>query len=125
MKVRPAGIDTADPVPYTGRNGDGYDPRRRVTAIDVGGNGGPATGRGHPFYERLNQILNAAGFDAFVEKLCAPFYARMGRPSLAHDEGLYPELSTVPAVLRHDNLSAADARRQLASAAPLHLDDME
>ena len=40
-------------------------------------------GGGHPFYERLNQILNAAGFDAFVEQLCAPFYARMGRPSLA------------------------------------------
>ena len=39
-------------------------------------------GGGHPFYERLNQILNAAGFDAFVEQLCAPFYARMGRPSL-------------------------------------------
>ena len=30
-------------------------------------------GGGHPFYERLNQILGAAGFDAFVEKLCAPF----------------------------------------------------
>ena len=40
-------------------------------------------GGGHPFYERLNQILNAAGFDAFVEQLCAPFSARMGRPSLA------------------------------------------
>ena len=40
-------------------------------------------GGGHPLYERLNQILNAAGFDAFVEQLCAPFYARMGRPSLA------------------------------------------
>ena len=40
-------------------------------------------GGGHPFYERLNQILNAAGFDAFVEQLRAPFYARMGRPSLA------------------------------------------
>ena len=38
---------------------------------------------GHPFYERLNQILEAAGFDAYVEGLCAPFYARMGRPSLA------------------------------------------
>ena len=36
-------------------------------------------GGGHPFYECLNQILNAAGFDAFVEKLCASFYARMGR----------------------------------------------
>ena len=38
---------------------------------------------GHPFYERLNRILEAAGFDAFVEGLCAPFYAVMGRPSLA------------------------------------------
>ena len=40
-------------------------------------------GGGHPFYERLNEILGGAGFDAFVEKLCAPFYAWMGRPSLA------------------------------------------
>ncbi len=38
---------------------------------------------GHPFYERLNRILEAAGFDAFVEGLCAPFYAMMGRPSPA------------------------------------------
>ena len=38
-------------------------------------------GGGHPFYERLNQILNAAGFDTFVEELCAPFHARMGRAS--------------------------------------------
>jgi transposase len=38
----------------------------------------------HPFYERLNRILDKAGFDAHVEKLCAPFYAAtMGRPSLA------------------------------------------
>jgi transposase len=37
----------------------------------------------HPFYERLNGILDAAGFDAHVEALCAPFYATHGRPSLA------------------------------------------
>ena len=38
----------------------------------------------HPFYARLNQILDQAGFDRHVEGLCAPFYAaRMGRPSLA------------------------------------------
>jgi transposase len=38
----------------------------------------------HPFYERINPILDKAGFDGQVEKLCAPFYAeRMGRPSLA------------------------------------------
>ena len=38
---------------------------------------------GHPFYERLNRILESQGFDAFVEKLCAKFYAKeVGRPSL-------------------------------------------
>jgi transposase len=37
----------------------------------------------HPFYEQMNRILEQAGFDAHVEKLCEPFYAeRMGRPSL-------------------------------------------
>ena len=39
---------------------------------------------GHPFYRRLNEILDAAGFDRFVEEQCRPFYAPvMGRPSLA------------------------------------------
>ena len=38
----------------------------------------------HPFYHRLNRILADAGFDAFVEAACAPFYAPvLGRPSLA------------------------------------------
>ncbi len=38
---------------------------------------------GHPFYARLNGVLAGAGFDAFVEEQCAPFYAPvMGRPSL-------------------------------------------
>jgi len=38
---------------------------------------------GHPFYEKLNQILDAHGFDDFVEDLCAPFYAdNVGRPSI-------------------------------------------
>ena len=38
---------------------------------------------GHPFYERLNGILDAGGFDEFAESACAVFYAeRMGRPSL-------------------------------------------
>jgi transposase len=38
----------------------------------------------HPFYERLNQVLEERGFDDFVERCCAGFYAeRMGRPSLA------------------------------------------
>jgi transposase len=42
----------------------------------------PATG-GHPFYQRLNQVLDTHGFDDFVEGQCAPFYAATrGRPSL-------------------------------------------
>lgn len=38
---------------------------------------------GHPFYTRLNAILNTEGFDRFVEDQCRRFYApTMGRPSL-------------------------------------------
>jgi transposase len=38
---------------------------------------------GHPFYTRLNAILDAAGFDRFVEAQCQAFYAPVrGRPSL-------------------------------------------
>src|SRR5467141_575283 len=38
---------------------------------------------GHPFYARLNTILDEAGFDRFVEEQCQSFYAPvMGRPSL-------------------------------------------
>jgi transposase len=40
-------------------------------------------GPGNPFYERLNGVLDEAGFDAFVEKRCERFYAgSVGRPSL-------------------------------------------
>jgi hypothetical protein len=39
--------------------------------------------RGHPFYQRLNQVLDQHGFDDFVEARCAGFYADgVGRPSL-------------------------------------------
>ena len=41
-------------------------------------------GGGHPFYVALERVLTAEGFDAYVEAVCAPFYAaRLGRPSLA------------------------------------------
>ena len=41
------------------------------------------TSDGHPYFERLNRVLADSGFDAFVEELCAAFYAdRLGRPSL-------------------------------------------
>ena len=57
---------------------DGSQQSMWVSAADL------PRGGGHPFYERLNRILEAAGFDAFVEGLCAQFYAaKMGRPSLA------------------------------------------
>ena len=33
----------------------------------------------HPFYEQINRILDAKGFDGFVEGLCGKFYAaKMG-----------------------------------------------
>lgn len=38
---------------------------------------------GHPFYTKLNTILDEAGFDRFAEAECQQFYAAvMGRPSL-------------------------------------------
>ena len=38
---------------------------------------------GHVFYDRLQRLLAEAGFDAFVEETCKPYYApRMGAPSL-------------------------------------------
>ena len=30
---------------------------------------------GHPFYAALNRLLAENGFDALVEKRCAPYYA--------------------------------------------------
>src|SRR5665647_1552826 len=42
-----------------------------------------ATGPGHPFYTKLNEVLAGAGFDEWVEKLCAPYYKEGGRPSIA------------------------------------------
>jgi transposase len=40
------------------------------------------TGPGHPFYAKLNQVLASEGFDDFVEKLCAPYYKKGGRPGI-------------------------------------------
>ena len=42
-----------------------------------------ASAPGHPFYQRLNELLEGEYFDEFVEKRCAKFYAaKYGRPSL-------------------------------------------
>src|SRR5277367_2812921 len=49
---------------------------------------------GHPFYSRLNEVLDKAGFDQFCEETCVGFYhATLGRPSLA--PGMYFRIMTV------------------------------
>src|SRR6516165_10832942 len=41
-----------------------------------------ASAPAHPFYQRLNELLEGEGFDEFVESRCAKFYAaKQGRPS--------------------------------------------
>jgi transposase len=47
-----------------------------------------ASAPGHPFYQRLNELLEAERFDEFVETRCGKFYAaKYGRPSLT--PGIY------------------------------------
>jgi transposase len=42
-----------------------------------------ASAPGHPFYDRLSELLDAEGLDSFVEAVSAKFYAeKFGRPSL-------------------------------------------
>jgi hypothetical protein len=56
--------------------------RARKPGLWIATNELPATA-GHPFYQRLNRVLDEQGFDDFVEARCAPFYASTrGRPSL-------------------------------------------
>ena len=58
--------------------------RRRLkqTSLWVATQDLPRTGA-HPFYTRLNQILDQADFDGYVEALCQRFYAdEVGRPGL-------------------------------------------
>ena len=43
---------------------------------------------GHPFYRRLNDLLEREGFDRFCEARCREFYhEKLGRPSVA--PGIY------------------------------------
>jgi transposase len=52
------------------------------------------TSASHPFYARLNQVLQDGGFDDFAETQCRSFYAEtMGRPGLA--PGIYFRLLLV------------------------------
>src|SRR5205823_10317157 len=55
--------------------------RQRQEALWYGGE--LPTAPGHPFYKRLNEVLDAAKFDPFCETSCASFYhQKLGRPSL-------------------------------------------
>ena len=61
--------------------------RARTPGLWIATNELPPTG-GHPFYQRLNRVLDEHAFDEFVEAQCAPFYAdTLGRPSLT--PGMY------------------------------------
>ena len=53
-----------------------------------------AKGPGHPFYQRMNELLEEEKFDEFAERECAKFYApNNGRPSLT--PGIYFRLLLV------------------------------
>lgn len=53
-----------------------------------------AKGPAHPFYQRVNELLEEKKFDEFAERECAKFYAgNVGRPSLA--PGIYFRLLLV------------------------------
>jgi hypothetical protein len=80
--------------PWLGAGSSGLDDREHVaephSSGTLGTAGGPAgfvgempRSPGHVFYGKLQAVLIAAGFDAFVERQCAKEYApRRGRPSL-------------------------------------------
>ena len=57
--------------------------RRKQTSCWVETSQLQARGR-HPFYSRLNEILDRAKFDSYAERICRKYYAlSMGRPSIA------------------------------------------
>jgi transposase len=59
-----------------GTNGDPGEPELWLSYEDI------PKSPGHPFYEALQKILVKGGFDAFCERVCAPFYSDTGRPSI-------------------------------------------
>src|SRR3954471_3620821 len=57
--------------------------KRRQRQESLWYDGELAAAPGHPFYRRLNDVLEAAGFDRFCETEWAGFYHhKLGRPSL-------------------------------------------
>jgi transposase len=77
------GIDRIAPAYDTVADGDRQTTTPAEANIDMGGDGRSAASAAHPFYTRLNQILDQAGFDDYAESLCQRFYAsEIGRPGL-------------------------------------------
>jgi hypothetical protein len=86
----------------------------------------------HPFYARLNQILEQHGFDGYVEGRCERFYADDGRPGLppgryfrllliGYFEGLDAERAIAWRAIRLPCVSLSDwtpDRRRHAARAP-------
>lgn len=61
----------------------GRSKRERQRDLWIAGDALPRS-PGHPFYEKLNGVLDEHGFDAFVERECGHYYAdTMGRPGIA------------------------------------------
>src|SRR5437899_10575458 len=57
--------------------------RQKQTSLWVEASQLQARGR-HPFYSRVNEILDEAKFDTYTERICRKYYAKtMGRPSIA------------------------------------------
>src|SRR6202045_758981 len=57
--------------------------KKRERQEDLWYGGELPTAPGHPFYKRLNEVLDNAKFDSFCETRCAGFYHnKLGRPSL-------------------------------------------
>ena len=57
--------------------------KKRERQEDLWYGGELPTAPGHPFYKRLNEVLDTAQFDTFCETNCASFYHdKLGRPSL-------------------------------------------
>ena len=76
------GIDRIDQSYYTARAWPWVSEKVEQSSLWVATSDLP-TSPGHPFYARLNAVLDAHDFDRFVEDLCRRFYAPvMGRPSL-------------------------------------------
>ncbi len=58
--------------------------KQRQDALFITADGLPRSA-GHPFYQKLNQLLAEAEFDAWIERRCEPYYAqeeKRGQPSI-------------------------------------------